>query len=348
MHQSLFLHFASLLVLMVTAAGNLAFASSSPHPQDGDSPTWGESQGNDLPLLDPQQEREVDAAQDLVSNELLWAAQWIDSFFDDGRATAEENSTRATLALGIGYSRNDAFEIKPRFDLRLRLPQLSSRLNLFISAAEDKDFIADSDPISSRPAHSDADKRETTAGLRYFLAESRNYNISFDSGASWDYLFAGLRYRHLQEFSIWRGRFTNQLRYYTDDGVKNITSYDLERELGSKLLFRATTSVNLYEDEDGIPHAQHFRLYQVLSPLQALSYEIGLYGDTQPSYKMTDSQAIMRYRQRFFRDWLMLEISPRLTFPEEDNRQANPGIVAKLEATFGYQAGEGGYRKIFR
>lgn len=326
----------------------MAHAWSSPPPPGSDNVFWGTRQGDDIPLLDPQQEREVDAVQGLASDKLLWAAQWIDSFFDDGRATTEENSTRASLALSLGYSRSNDFEIKPRFDLRLRLPRLSSRLNLFISAAEDKEFIADSDPISSRPAHSDADNREMAAGLRYFLSESRNYNISFDSGASWDYLFAGLRYRHLQEFSQWRGRFTNQLRYYTDDGVKNVTSYDIERELGDKLLFRATTSVNLYENEDGIPHAQHFRVYQVLSPLRALSYEIGLYADTEPSYKMTDSQLVVRLRQRFFRDWLMFEVSPRLTFPEDENRQANPGVVVKLEATFGYQAGEEGYRKIFR
>jgi len=309
---------------------------------------WGASQGDDIPLIDPGQEQQIDSAQDLASSELLWAAQWIDSFFDDGRSTTEDNATRASLALALGYSRIDEFEVKPRFDLRLRLPHLSSRLNLFISAAEDKDFNADRDPISSRPAHSDADNRETAAGLRYFLAESRKFNLSFDSGVSWDYLFAGLRYRYLQDFGIWRGRFANQLRYYSDDGVKNVTSYDLERELGDRLLFRATTSVNLYENEDGIPHAQHFRIYQVLSRLQALSYELGLYADSEPSYKMTDSQLVVRYRQRFFRDWLMLEVSPRLSFPEEDGREANPGVVVKLEATFGYRADEEGYRKIFR
>lgn len=306
------------------------------------------SQGNDIPLLDQEHERDIDVAQDKATTELLWAAQWIDSFFDDGRSTAEENTTKASLALSLGYSRNSDFEIKPRLDLRLRLPHVSSRLNLFLTAAEDKDFAADSDPISGRPAHTDAERRETAAGLRYFLKESRNYNISFDSGASWDYLFAGLRYRSLQEFGEWRGRFANQLRYYTDDGVKNVTSYDFERGVGENLLFRATTSVNLYENEDGIPHAQHFRLYQVLGPVRALSYELGLYLDSEPSYKMTDSQVVVRYRQRFFRDWLMLEVSPRLTFPEDHDREANPGLVVKLEATFGYKADEEGYRKIFR
>ena len=347
MNGKIFFLFISLLLPPTITIPKVVAAQDS---AKGNQPAeaWGKSQGDDIPLLDRQQEGEVDAAQDMATSELLWAAQWIDSFFDDGRSTAEENTTRGTLALGLGYSRKDSFEIKPRFDLRLRLPHLSNRLNLFISAAEDKDFNADSDPISSHPAHGDAEKREMNAGLRYFLTESRKYNLSFDSGASWDYLFAGVRFRYLQDFGIWRGRFANQLRYYSDDGLKNVTSYDLERELASKLLFRATTSVNLYENEDGIPHAQHFRVYQVLSPLQALSYEIGLYADTEPSYKMTDSQLVVRYRQRFFRDWLMLEVSPRLTFPEEDGREANPGVVVKLEATFGYQADEEGYRKIFR
>ena len=57
----------------------LAVAAES-LPPGGSS--WGKSQGNDIPLLDKEQEREVDAAQNKATAELLWAAQWIDSFFE--------------------------------------------------------------------------------------------------------------------------------------------------------------------------------------------------------------------------------------------------------------------------
>ena len=302
-----------LLVFIISGAIPFPVSTYAVEPPEG----WGVQQGEDIPGLDPEQEKNLDEAQVVASARLLDAANWIDSFFDDGRAVEEENTTRATIKLSLGYSRNDDFEIKPRFDWRLKLPRLSSRAQLFISASEDEDFDIESDPISVRPAHEDADNSELTAGLKWFLKESEAYNLSFDTGASWDYLFAGVRFRALQEYGSWQGRLTDRLRYYTDDGLENKLSYDLERRLSTKMLFRTTSSINWDEKKDGFPHSQYFRLYQVMSEFQALSYEAGIYLDTEPSYKLTDLQFVVKYRQRFFRDWLMLEIAPRVTFPED-------------------------------
>jgi hypothetical protein len=59
------------------------------------------------------------------------------------------------------------------------------------------------------------------------------------------------------------------------------------------------------------------------------------YFTTKDSYRMTDLQFRLRYRQEFLRSWLVLEISPQVTFPEEHDRKANPGIIVKLEADIG-------------
>ncbi|MBC2709557.1 MAG: hypothetical protein HGJ94_00650 [Desulfosarcina sp.] len=57
---------------------------------------------------------------------------------------------------------------------------------------------------------------------------------------------------------------------------------------------------------------------------RALLYQIGNYFDTDPSHKMTDVQLRVRYRQRLYRDWLILEIAPQIGFPEDRDRRANP------------------------
>lgn len=332
-----------LIVLLLLSGFSFSLTAQAVEPLE----EWSTDQGEDIPGLDREQEKKLDEVQIMASAKLLDVANWIDSFFDDGRAVEEENSTRATIKLSMGYSRNDEFEIKPRFDWRLKLPKLSSRAQLFISASEDEDFDVDSDPITGRPAHEDSENSEFTAGLKWFLKESEKYNISFDTGASWDYLFAGVRFRAIQDYGYWQGRLTERLRYYTDDGLENKLTYDLERGFTTKTMFRTTTSINWYEDGDGFPHSQYFRLYQVLSEFQVLSYESGIYLDTDPSYTMTDLQFIIKYRQRYFRDWLILEIAPRITFPEDHDYEVNPGIVVKLEASIGYRPGVAGYNKLF-
>ena len=309
---------------------------------------WGAEQGDAIPLVDPGNQKVIDDAQVEATVLLYEVSEWIDSFFDDGRFLAEENESRATLKLSFGYSRQDSLEIQPRLDVRLALPKLSSRAHLIIEAAEDSDFNIGDSTVNDYENHDDTDGGELRAALRWFLREGDTYNVSFDAGASWDYLFGSLRFRAIQDFDEWLGRFTNRLRWYTDDGWENRTTYDLETHFNEDFFFRATTSFNYYETEDGFPHSQQFRLYQVLTAIRAISYEAGIYLETEPSYKMTNIEFILRYRQRFYRDWLMLEVSPRVSFPEDYDREINPGLIFKLEASFGHNASEEGFKKIFK
>lgn len=308
---------------------------------------WNVSQGDDFPLLDNQQEEAIDAAQIEASAMLAATALWIDSFFDDRRFATEENQSRATLKFSIGHSKNDSFDVKPRVDLRLKLPGLSSRVNLLVGESEDEEFFSDSEPIPGKNVQYESGKHKVAAGLQYYLKEDEEHHLSIDSGVSSQYLFTGIRYRVSRGIGDWWSSFTNRLRYYTDDGLENRASYDLDKQSSSNWLFRATTSANLLEGVRGVSHAQQFKLYNVLSAIQAVSYDFGVYFETEPLYQLVDTQFVVRYRQRFFRDWLVLEVSPRLSFPEDHDRDANPGIVITLQAALGFQAAEEGYRKIF-
>lgn len=338
---SLSMGIVTFLCLAILSSSLWAASPTKKKPDD-----WGSDQGDDIPLLGKEKEQALDEAQAGATNLLFSAAEWIDSFFDDERSLSEINTTRATIKLSLGYSKNDDFEVNPRFDLRLRLPKLSKRVQLIVQGSDDSDFDVDDNPNSTRPG-SDKDRDDLTAALRFFIKESEKYNISYDLGVSLDYVYTGFRFRSLQEFGNWQGRFTDRLRYYTDEGWENRATYDLETQFHRNWLFRSTTAVDVYESEDGIPHSQKFRLYQVYSAHQAMAYETGFYFDTDPSYKMTDTQLILRYRQRFYRDWLVLEVSPRVTFPEDHDRDANPGIIFKFEAAIGYKADEAGFKKIF-
>ena len=65
---------------------------------------WGVEQGDDLPLIDDKKEEAFDEAQVKATVLLYEVSEWIDSFFDDGRFTEEENESRATLKLSLGYA----------------------------------------------------------------------------------------------------------------------------------------------------------------------------------------------------------------------------------------------------
>jgi hypothetical protein len=291
---------------------------------------------DNIPLLTDKQEEKIDTARENVSEWLVRKSLWVDSFFDDENYSDEANKTRLKVSLKLGYSKIDDLEVKPRASLRIRLPMLNKKFNVILAASDESQFDVDESSITDAPLHEDSEKNEQTASLQYFLLEKSNTNVSISAGLSWDYAYAGLRFRRSNNYGEWRTRFVNNLRYYTDDGWEDKASLELDHPLSEQLLFRKRLTVEWLEQENGLPHSISFQLFQFIDKNRAFKYQTSVLFDTQPNYRVTDVQLRVRYRQRFYRDWLALEIEPFVTFPEKVDHEANPGIVFNLEAIFGH------------
>jgi hypothetical protein len=304
-------------------------------------------QGNkeDIPLLNEEFEEMMDEKHQKVGEYLVSAATWFDSFFDNSRSEAEENKSTFRLRLDGGWDKYEDFEFKPRVSFRLHLPGMDNRWNLLISARDDEDF--DVDRYGGGASQRD-DDANVTAALQYFLLQSKNMNISTTAGLSLNYVYAGLRYRGSYEYGSWQGRFTSRFRYYTDDGFESINEYDLERRVSETLLFRTTLHGDWYEDKNGLAHGIVFSLFQVLNSDRAVLYDVGNSFQTSPNYYLADTVVRLRYRQRFYRDWLIFEVAPQVSFPREHDRNFNPGLVLRLEVEFGYESYEKQFDNIFR
>jgi hypothetical protein len=214
-----------------------------------------------------------------------------------------------------------------------------------LTGGSDEDFGATDNPLLGN----DLNNEEIAMGIRQFFIQTDDVNLSTQVGVKKEEFFAGVRFRGLKNLGNWNARFTKRLQYFTDEKFENHTALDFEAYWGDKWMFRATTGVLFSEREDGIPYGQYLRLVQVLSEYRALSYEAGVYLDTEPSHKVIDTQLIVRLRQRFYRDWLTLEVAPKVTFPEDRDYESNWGISVLFEASFGTSIYEGGdYQKIFR
>ncbi len=278
----------------------------------------------------------LDDAHAEVSQTLRQASAWMDSFFDDNRSVEEENRTRARLKLGLRYSEAEAFELEPRINLRLHLPQLSKKASMILFAADDdKPEIGAS---RTDPGFFGKDERKAGAALQYFLNEGEKYNISFTGGGATGYLYGGLRYRHTKEFADWQTRFRTQLRYYTDDGLVNLNSLDCDRELSKIWFFRTTTQLEWLEEDSELPLTLAFRLYQVLDEDRVLSYEWENRMEEIDQGEISEVMLLFRYRQRFLREWLFWEVSPRVTFDDDQDWDSEYAVLVKVDITFGYPA----------
>lgn len=268
-----------------------------------------------------------------VSTTLLATSSWIDDFFDDRRYVDEENRSRARLKLTTSYYEDDDFEFKPRVNIRVHLPQWSERLHLLLFASEDeKPETVRSDVTIPE----DREEKEASAALQYFLKETEKYNISFTGGASFEYLYGGVRYRYEKDVGSWKARFVTLLRYYTDDGWENLNTLDFDRGLSEKWFLRATAQLDWFEEEDDLPLALMLRLYQLLGTDKVISYEWENHFADVRRDDVTDLWLLVRYRQKFLRDWLFFEISPRVNFPKDKDWEANFGLLFRIEMNFGF------------
>ena len=86
-------------------------------------------------------------------------------------------------------------------------------------------------------------------------------------------MYGGVRYRYLKELGDWQARLMVQLRYYTDDGLKNLDTLDFDRKYSETWFFRTTFQLEWLEEEEDLPFALAFRLYQTLDEDRVLSYE---------------------------------------------------------------------------
>jgi len=333
------------MVLLLAQTGG-DWAGAEPVPE---ITTQQQEKSSDTLAMPAQPGWKIDTVHAAASRTVLGMAQWIDSFFDDDNFTEEENRSRAKLSLEGAYDRFDEFTFHPRVHLRLNLPEAEERLNLIFSYTDNEEFKLDDAKLSPIQAHRTGESREEmSASLRWHFVQSLHNNLSTSAGISLNYLYLGLRYRWLYDFGSWQGRLVEQVRYYTDDGLENKLSYDIERALSPSLFFRARAEIDWFEGNDSLPHALVVSLDKVLTEDKALRYEWINSFETSPSYRMDNLKLQVRYRQRFYRDWLTLELAPCVSFPSGHNRDFNPGIVVRLEADFGFSPVNAASKKIMQ
>ncbi len=283
----------------------------------------------------------VDALHGGISRRFLTSAVWLDSFFGDERHEEEVNRSQFKV-------RFDAFRegsggmayLRPNFDLRLVLPQLRHKTRLVISGDPNEDVDPSSSPQGSPAAKlAKVPEKSVTTALQVVPLETKRSNLSIRAGVKLHSgkleLFLGPRYRYLVQYGPWDVRFTQEERWTTDIGWQVRSRFDVERPLPNDLFFRTSLEGVWTENMHGYPYALSFLLRQPLDGNRALQYEWVNSFHTRPTDVLIEELFVFRYRQRFWRDWLFLEVAPQARFPRDRGFEYTPGILFRIDMVFG-------------
>jgi hypothetical protein len=284
----------------------------------------------------------VETMHKSISQGFLSSATWLDSFFGDERYEAEANRSQLKIRFEAFREGGTGMDYrKPNFDLRLVLPQLRKKTRLVISGDPTVDYDATTAPPATpagQPPPPGGTGRVTTA-LQYFPVESNRSNLSMRAGVKLSrgklQLLLGPRYRYLIPLEPWDLRFTQELIWTTDVGWQSRTRFDFERSLPRNLFFRSSLEGLWTEKVHGYPYSLNFLLRHALDPDRALEYEWVNIFQTSPTDILVEELLVFRYRQRFWKEWLFLEIDPQIRYPRDRSFAFTPGILFRLEMIFG-------------
>jgi hypothetical protein len=309
------------LCFVALMSGNPAFAAEG--VADGDNPPPGV----------------LDNAHSTASDQVRRFGAWVDSFFTDENYVAEVNKTFLRLRLDNFSELYEGSSIKGKARLHLKLPALNDRLRIeILSPGESEDAERAGAPDTASPPPGTTDDR-TTAGISYILRALEERSVILRAGLGFDGYspdpFVGARYRETIPLNDdWSLRFIQRLRYYSLSGLDSRTTIDADRVLEDNTLFRASVNGTWLEEQPDYFYNVSFALYRPIDDQSAVQYEIVNEFKTDP-HRLDRITARIAHRQRIYRDWLVFEVAPQVSFPDARDFKPVLGILFRLEAVFG-------------
>ena len=288
----------------------------------------------------PEGENMLDDAHASISRGVLATADWLDSFFDDPRVELELNKTRLKASFSAALEA-DGLDTDANANLRLVLPRFQNKLHLLVLAEPDEEISA-SDSLAQQFRRQAGSRNDQSfaAALQYFIKDTPLSNLSLLAGIrirnALPVSFIGPRYRQVIFLDSWAARFTQTLRWFTDEGWEAKTRLDFERNLLDKYFFRATAEGAWFQEKKGYFYDLTLLLFQPLDEKRSLAFGWSNSLQTEPSNRLEKTILGFRYRERIWRQWLFYEVGPQFVFPRDKDFEFTPGIVFQLDVIFGH------------
>jgi hypothetical protein len=276
----------------------------------------------------------VDNTHTSLSEMIETTARRIDQFFGNDRAFQESNETSLQISLDYISEEDNVAQFESRVRGKLVLPGTERRLRL----------IVESDPEEldpEAPGRNPIDALETTNNYIIGVEGERlrgdwqlRPSLGVKPGMS-PQLYG--RFRAIRYFDLdkWVARFQGTAAWFSADGKSLSATTDFDRRINDKLLFRSSTGLRWNIDDEVTDASQVFTLYQRMASKAKLAYDIGVVGNDDTHWRVTDQFVRLRYRRLVYKNWAFMEIQPMVSWPEDNDFHEELSLLVRLELNFG-------------
>jgi hypothetical protein len=317
------------------------YAQSQEPPAAESAPTEDSQRSADPCESDVELQAWIDRLQSSLHRITCSSAWWFDGLFGNRRYDTEYRSTHGTVYAGGAWSQREQFDSVARFKARFYLPQINERFNAFIGRGEADDIVTESTPeLYTLPTQfSRRDDDSVFLGLGYNERMTRRGSFDADAGVRVrfpldPYVKGSYRFaRPVGENTLFRFRETIFWQKSEEFGTTALVEWD--RILAPEYVLRWTTSGTYSEVSEGVRWFSNVRLYHLLSKERAFAYEAATNGSTDAPAPLTNYGVAAIYRQRIWRDWLVLELRTGIDWPryspyEKRTSNLNGSMVVEM------------------
>jgi hypothetical protein len=279
----------------------------------------------------------LDAPHKYVSEYVEWLVTGVDKFFANEAIYNYTTDSYVQLTGEISHEEMTAnTSLKAGLRARVDLPRTKKKLKLLI----DTDPTEKQDPISrsvdeipptetqGKDVYASVQRERERKG--WLIRPSLGMKIRLPLEP-----FAKLQFTNLYPFERWQLRLDENLYWFKDSGFGSDSTFEYNLSVGNDNLFRATSFARLTEETDYFALSQTFAFYHTISARRRISFQIGAYGQTKPTWHMTQYLAVIRYRQNLHKDWLFFEVQPQVLYQKINEWNDEISLLLKLELLFG-------------
>jgi hypothetical protein len=288
-------------------------------------------------------------------------AKGVDAFFGSDLNYQESNNSVLQFDLSRVFDKTGNNKITPAFRAKFHLPATQHRLqswlhhvHVLLETNPDKNLAGSSAStgITAQQAKTATFNEVSTPDSYGFALRVENrddspWRFSADGGlklvGAEDVL--NLNHTSIDPFTRSRTSFTTfvgwmqlqlaeSLFWFNSTGAGESTQFDADYRISDPWLFRSTTAATWLRDNPNFKLHQDFSFYQTLNERASLLYQLAANGASRPQAQVSEYVALLLFRQRLHRDWMFLELSPQLHYPQAENYQLNAQFIVRLEVLF--------------
>jgi len=285
-----------------------------------------------------QAESLVDIAHQKISTRLENYSRWFDNFFSDPRSDEEVAGTLLRLRGSTIITEGESIQFDGKLKALLNLPNLERRFHLILSSEDDnaRDETLKDARINQELAENTTD---TSLALQYTQQSSSKFSLTHRLGFNLENGFnPQLRSRVRYSLPIASQSLltlTQAVFWENHDGFGEESRVDYDYSFNQNMLLRATGQGLFSEVSQGYEWLTMLQWLTSFSASQALSVGAYTVGETSPQNQITEYNMFLKYRQRFIKKWLFIELQPEIYWLREKDFKATTAFTLSLEVQFG-------------